>query len=84
MPHLPDRCGHLCGRHAGAHLADGVTGKSSIAHKGLLYAGKVLAAAAIDLLDDPELVKKEPKSLREKRDQTDISRCFPRMQSPGN
>ena len=31
-------------------------GKSSIAHKGLLYAGKVLAAAAIDLLESPELV----------------------------
>ena len=33
-------------------------GKSSIAHKGLLYAGKVLAAAAIDLLESPELVEK--------------------------
>ena len=32
-------------------------GKSSIAHKGLLYAGKVLAAAAIDLLENPELVE---------------------------
>lgn len=32
-------------------------GKSSIAHKGLLYAGKVLAGAAIDLLEHPELVK---------------------------
>lgn len=31
-------------------------GKSSIAHKGLLYAGKVLAGAAIDLLEQPELV----------------------------
>lgn len=32
-------------------------GKSSIAHKGLLYAGKVLAATAIDLLEYPELVQ---------------------------
>lgn len=31
-------------------------GKSSIAHKGLLYAGKVLAATAIDLLEQPEQV----------------------------
>ncbi|MDR2514504.1 MAG: amidohydrolase [Christensenellaceae bacterium] len=33
-------------------------GKSSIAHKGLLTAGKVLAAAAIDLFEDEELLKK--------------------------
>lgn len=41
-------------------------GKSSIAHKGLLYAGKVLAAAAIDLLDDPELVKKAAEEFQRK------------------
>ena len=32
-------------------------GKSSPAHKGFLYAGKVLAATAIDLLEHPELVQ---------------------------
>lgn len=32
-------------------------GKSSIAHKGLLYAGKVLALTAIDLIEDPDLLK---------------------------
>lgn len=32
-------------------------GKSSIAHKGLLYAGKVLALSAIELLEHPETVK---------------------------
>lgn len=29
-------------------------GKSGLAHKGLLFAGKVLAGAAIDLINDPE------------------------------
>jgi aminobenzoyl-glutamate utilization protein B len=32
-------------------------GKSSIAHKGMLCAGKVLAATAIDLLSDPALLQ---------------------------
>ena len=32
-------------------------GKSSIAHKGMLMAGKVLAATAIDLINEPELLK---------------------------
>ena len=31
-------------------------GKSSLVHKGMVCAGKVLAAAAIDLLTDPELL----------------------------
>ena len=31
-------------------------GKSAMAHKGMLYAGKVLAAAAIDLLTKPEVL----------------------------
>ena len=33
-------------------------GKSSIAHKHMLFAGKVLAGAAIDLLNDPDTVAK--------------------------
>lgn len=32
-------------------------GKSSLAHKGMLTAAKVLAAAAADLMEDPELLK---------------------------
>ena len=32
-------------------------GKSSIAYKGMLCAGKVIAASAIDLIEDPELLK---------------------------
>lgn len=41
-------------------------GKSSIAHKGLLYAGKVLAGAAIDLIDNPELVKEAAEEFKRK------------------
>ena len=33
-------------------------GKSSMAYKGMLFAGKTLAAAAIDLLSDPMLLEK--------------------------
>lgn len=33
-------------------------GKSSIAHKGLLYAAKVMAGAAADIMDNPELLQK--------------------------
>ena len=33
-------------------------GKSSLAHKAMLFAGKVLAGAAIDLLGDPEKLEK--------------------------
>ncbi|MCM3225994.1 amidohydrolase [Terribacillus saccharophilus] len=32
-------------------------GKSSVAHKGMLYTGKVLAAAAMELLEQPELLE---------------------------
>ena len=32
-------------------------GATSIGHKGLLCAGKVLAAAAIDLIDDPSIIE---------------------------
>ena len=43
-------------------------GKSGLAHKGMLFAGKVLAGAAIDLLNDPEklaLAKEEHAELTE-------------------
>lgn len=36
-------------------------GKTSSAHKGMLYAGKVLAGAAIDLFENPELIEKAKK-----------------------
>ena len=33
-------------------------GKSSAAHKNMLYAGKVLAGTAIDMIENPELIEK--------------------------
>ena len=33
-------------------------GKTSIAHKGVLYAAKVLAGAAADLMEQPEILTK--------------------------
>lgn len=41
-------------------------GKSDIAHKGMLMAGKVLAATAIDLLTQPELLKEARAEFDEK------------------
>lgn len=38
-------------------------GKSSVAHKGMLFAGKVMAGAMIDLLEDPSLVIKAKEEL---------------------
>lgn len=41
-------------------------GKTSIAYKGMFCAAKVLAAAAIDLLESPELLAEAKKEFREK------------------
>ena len=41
-------------------------GKSDLAHKSTLYAGKVLAGAAIDLLENPELIEKAKEEKRKK------------------
>lgn len=40
-------------------------GKTGMAHKGLLYAAKVLAGAAMDLMEKPELVKAARQEFRE-------------------
>lgn len=38
-------------------------GKTSLAHKGLLYAGKVLAASAVEIFENPELIEKAKEEL---------------------
>lgn len=43
-------------------------GKSGLAHKGMLLAGKVLASTAIDVLLNPEIIKKAKEELLENLD----------------
>lgn len=39
-------------------------GKSSIAHKGMIFAGKVMAGAVIDLIKQPELIEQAKRELK--------------------
>ena len=41
-------------------------GKSDFAHKGMLYAGQIIAATAIDVCNNPEIIETAWKQLREK------------------
>ena len=41
-------------------------GKNSIAHKGMLYAGKVIAATAIDFIENPQMVEEAKKEHMER------------------
>jgi aminobenzoyl-glutamate utilization protein B len=50
------------------------SGGVSLSHKGMLHAGKVLAAAAADLLDDPSLIERAKEELRLRLD-GDSYRC---------
>ena len=43
------------------------TGTTSIAHKGMLHAGKVMAATAMDVLNHPEVIEKAKAELIERR-----------------
>ena len=43
-------------------------GKSGIAHKGTVYAAKVMAGSAVDILNDPELLKKAKEEHEERLD----------------
>lgn len=44
------------------------TGTTSIAHKGMLHAGKVMAATAMDVLNSPDIIEKAKAELVERRD----------------
>lgn len=58
-------------------------GKSSFAHKGLLYAGQVLAGAAIDILENP-VVLEEAKAEFERRTEGKAYACpIPKDVKPG-
>jgi len=41
-------------------------GATSIAHKGMLHAGKVMAATAVDMLKNPELIEKAKAELKQR------------------
>ena len=41
-------------------------GKSELAHKGMLYAAKVMAGAVIDLLQSPELIDQAKEELQKR------------------
>ena len=56
-------------------------GKSSIAHKGTIYAGKVMAAAAIDMLENPELIA-AAKAEYDKRMKTEAYVPIPKSVNP--
>ena len=43
-------------------------GKSGLAHKGLIYAAKVMAGAAIDMYEDPEIIAKAKAEMKEELD----------------
>lgn len=58
-------------------------GKSTIAHKGMLYAGKVIAGSAIDLLKKPELVRLAREELIRRLD-GEVYKCdIPKEVLPG-
>lgn len=57
-------------------------GKSSVAHKGMIFAAKVLAATAYDFLTNPELVKEAQKTWTEKLDGEVYPNALPKDAKP--
>jgi aminobenzoyl-glutamate utilization protein B len=57
-------------------------GATSIAHKGMLYAGKVLAGTAIDLFTYPELIEQAKGEFHEKRESTQYECPIPSGVNP--
>ena len=61
---------------AGSHSWQWVAqGKSSIAHKGMQYAGKILAQAAIEFHSNPELIQKAKDEFNQRLGQ-DVYQCL--------
>ena len=56
-----------CSIGTAAHSRQAVAcGKSDFAHKGMLYAGQIIAATAIDVCNNPEIIESAWKQLKEK------------------
>lgn len=57
-------------------------GKSSIAHKGMFFAAQVLAATAVNLLENPDIVEKAKADLAETMDGRTYESMIPAGQKP--
>lgn len=57
-------------------------GKEPLMHKGELYAAKVMACTAVDLLENPELVKKAWEELREREGEHPFVSLMPKDVKP--
>jgi aminobenzoyl-glutamate utilization protein B len=52
-------------------------GRMGIGHKGMLYAGKVMALAAVEFFRNPELVGRAKEEFRERRSAVDYVSPIP-------
>ena len=57
-------------------------GKSSFAHKSMLYAGKAMAATAVDFIENPELIDKAKAELAERIDHKPFVSPIPKDVKP--
>ena len=59
-------------------------GKSGLAHKGMLHAGKVIALTAVNLFEDPEIVEKARAEWKERVGETGYASPIPEDAEPGS
>ena len=57
-------------------------GKSSIAHKGMVFAAKVMASTAMEMMENPELIAKAQAELEERREGVPYSSPIPAEVQP--
>ena len=69
---LSDQCVHHAGRQPMHSWQMVSVGKSAMAKKGMLYAAKVMAASAIDALEDPEIVRGAKEELQRRNGRTGL------------